>query len=60
MNKKRTVYLFGFFILVSFSLHSQETEEALTAMVLDSAPRKLYSELYSDSIGNQFLSLIHI
>ena len=46
-------------ILVSFSLHGQETDEALTAMVLDSAPRKLYSELYSDSIGNQFMVEIY-
>ncbi|MEC8272594.1 MAG: hypothetical protein VX030_09625, partial [SAR324 cluster bacterium] len=37
----------------------QETDEALTAMVLDSAPRKLYSELYSDSIGNQFMVEIY-
>ena len=59
MKKKRTVSLLGFFILVSFSLHGQETEEALTAMVLDSAPRKLYSELYSDSIGNQFMVEIY-
>ncbi|MEC8223495.1 MAG: hypothetical protein VX020_06480, partial [SAR324 cluster bacterium] len=49
----------GFMILVSFSLHGQETDEALTAMVLDSAPRKLYSELYSDSIGNQFMVEIY-
>ena len=46
-------------ILVSFSVHGQETDEALTAMVLDSAPRKLYSELYSDSIGNQFMVEIY-
>ena len=59
MKKNRTVTLFGFFILVSFSLHGQETDEALTAMVLDSAPRKLYSELYSDSIGNQFMVEIY-
>ena len=59
MKKNRTVSLFGFFILVSFSLQGQETEEALTAMVLDSAPRKLYSELYSDSIGNQFMVEIY-
>ena len=55
MKKKRTVSLLGFLILVSFSVHGQETDEAMTAMVLDSAPRKLYSELYSDSIGNQFV-----
>ena len=59
MKKKRTVCLLGFFTLVSFSLRGQETEEALTAMVLDSAPRKLYSELYSDSIGNQFMVEIY-
>ena len=46
-------------ILVSFSVHGQETDDAMTAMVLDSAPRKLYSELYSDSIGNQFMVEIY-
>ena len=59
MKKKQTVSLLGFMILVYFSLHGQETDEALTAMVLDSAPRKLYSELYSDSIGNQFMVEIY-
>ena len=59
MKKKQTVSLLGFLILVSFSLHGQETDEAMTAMVLDSAPRKLYSELYSDSIGNQFMVEIY-
>ena len=59
MKKNRTVSLLGFMILVSFSVHGQETDEAITAMVLDSAPRKLYSELYSDSIGNQFMVEIY-
>ena len=59
MKKKQTVSLLGFLILVSFSLNGQETDEAMTAMVLDSAPRKLYSELYSDSIGNQFMVEIY-
>ena len=59
MKKKQTVSLLGFMILVSFSVHGQETDEAMTAMVLDSAPRKLYSELYSDSIGNQFMVEIY-
>ena len=59
MKKKRTVSLLGFLIMVSFSVHGQETDEVLTAMVLDSAPRKLYSELYSDSIGNQFMVEIY-
>ena len=59
MKKKQTVSLLGFMILISFSVHGQETDEAMTAMVLDSAPRKLYSELYSDSIGNQFMVEIY-
>mgnify|MGYP005705139539 FL=1 len=59
MKMKQTVSLLGFMILVSFSVHGQETDEAMTAMVLDSAPRKLYSELYSDSIGNQFMVEIY-
>ena len=59
MKKNRTVSLLSFLILVSFSVHGQETDEAMTAMVLDSAPRKLYSELYSDSIGNQFMVEIY-
>ena len=59
MKKEQTVSLLGFMILVSFSVHGQETDEAITAMVLDSAPRKLYSEIYSDSIGNQFMVEIY-
>ena len=59
MKKNRTVSLLGLFTIVSLSLQGQENEEALTAMVLDSAPRKLYSELYSDSIGNQFMVEIY-
>ena len=59
MKKNRTVSLLGVFTLVSFSLQGQKTEEAMTVMVLDSAPRKLYSELYSDSIGNQFMVEIY-
>ena len=37
----------------------QEEEGGLSSMVLDSAPRKLYSELYSDTIGNQFMVEIY-
>ena len=59
MKKKQTVSLLGFMILVSFSVHGQGTDDAMTAIVLDSAPRKLYSELYSDSIGNQFMVEIY-
>ena len=48
-----------FFFLIPGLLLGQEAEEGLSSMVLDSAPRKLYSELYSDTIGNQFMVEIY-
>ncbi len=48
-----------FFFLIPGLLLGQEAEEGLSSMVLDSAPRKLYSELYSDMIGNQFMVEIY-
>ncbi|MEE3120953.1 MAG: hypothetical protein VX399_00050 [SAR324 cluster bacterium] len=50
---------FLFFFLIPGLLLGQEAEEGLSSMVLDSAPRKLYSELYSDTIGNQFMVEIY-
>ena len=48
-----------FFFLIPGLLLGQEEEGGLSSMVLDSAPRKLYSELYSDMIGNQFMVEIY-
>ena len=48
-----------FFFLIPGLLLGQEEEGGLSSMVLDSAPRKLYSELYSDTIGNQFMVEIY-
>ena len=50
---------FVFFFLIPGLLLGQEEEGGLSSMVLDSAPRKLYSELYSDTIGNQFMVEIY-
>ncbi|MDP6637701.1 MAG: hypothetical protein QGE97_00515 [SAR324 cluster bacterium] len=50
---------FLFFFLIPGPLLGQEEEGGLSSMVLDSAPRKLYSELYSDTIGNQFMVEIY-
>ena len=44
-----------FFFLIPGLLLGQEAEEGLSSMVLDSAPRKLYS----DTIGNQFMVEIY-
>ena len=49
------VVLFGFFS----SVLAQKTDETISTVVIDSAPKKLYSELYLDETGNQFLVEIY-
>ena len=38
---------------------AQKTDETVSTVVIDSAPKKLYSELYLDEAGNQFLVEIY-
>ena len=38
---------------------AQKTDENVSTVVIDSAPKKLYSELYLDEAGNQFLVEIY-
>ena len=38
---------------------AQEDTDSISTVVSDSAPKKLYSELYSDEIGNQFMVEIY-
>ncbi len=38
---------------------AQKTDETVSTVVIDSAPKKLYSELYLDQAGNQFLVEIY-
>ena len=38
---------------------SQEDTDSISIVVIDSAPKKLYSELYSDENGNQFMVEIY-
>ena len=37
----------------------QEDTDTISTVVIDSAPKKLYSELYSDENGNQFMVEIY-
>ena len=47
-----------FFASVSTTF-AQASEEAISTVVIDSAPKKLYSELYADETGNQFMVEIY-
>jgi len=47
--------VFGFF----GSGLAQEDTDSISTVVIDSAPKKLYSELYSDENGNQFMVEIY-
>ncbi len=48
-------FLFG----ISISVYAQMVNENVSTVVIDSAPKKLYSELYLDESGNQFLVEIY-
>ena len=43
----------------SFTGWAQQSAETISTVVIDSAPKKLYSELYSDETGNQFMVEIY-
>ena len=38
---------------------AQDTADSISTVVIDSAPKKLYSELYADETGNQFMVEIY-
>ncbi|MCH2271277.1 MAG: hypothetical protein MK510_12270, partial [SAR324 cluster bacterium] len=38
---------------------AQKSTDTISTVVIDSAPKKLYSELYSDETGNQFMVEIY-
>ena len=62
---KNQLFIGGsFFVFVIFfasvsTTFAQESEEAISTVVIDSAPKKLYSELYADETGNQFMVEIY-
>ena len=55
----RRLFIIASALLISFRVHAQQSSEKLTTVVLDSAPKKLYTELYGDTVGNQFLVEIY-
>jgi len=65
--KFRKTYLIiwkSLFISVAFfasasTAAAQDTADSISTVVIDSAPKKLYSELYADETGNQFMVEIY-
>ena len=55
---KRLIFLVIIFGLMPL-VWAQKTDDSISTVVLDSAPKKLYSELYLDESGNQFLVEIY-
>ena len=57
------IWITCFFILVTLGWSStcvaQKSTDTISTVVIDSAPKKLYSELYSDETGNQFMVEIY-
>ena len=57
------IWITSFFILVTLGWSStcvaQNSTDTISTVVIDSAPKKLYSELYSDETGNQFMVEIY-
>ena len=57
------IWINCFFILVTLGWSStcvaQKSTDTISTVVIDSAPKKLYSELYSDETGNQFMVEIY-
>ncbi|MGA1600174.1 MAG: hypothetical protein ACO4AU_14065, partial [bacterium] len=55
MRNSWSPLLLALFALPALPAHGQQAEVALSTVILDGAPRKLYSELYLDRLGHQYL-----
>ncbi len=57
------IWITSLFIVVTLGWSStsvaQKSTDTISNVVIDSAPKKLYSELYSDETGNQFMVEIY-
>ena len=55
----KTILVLAVFIAYASTVSAQNSAESISTVVIDSAPKKLYSELYSDETGNQFMVEIY-
>ncbi|MEC9383793.1 MAG: hypothetical protein VYD06_05005 [SAR324 cluster bacterium] len=54
-----SLFVLAFFYASASTAVAQESADTISTVVIDSAPKKLYSELYSDEKGNQFMVEIY-
>ena len=54
-----SLFVLAVFYASASTAAAQESADTISTIVIDSAPKKLYSELYSDEKGNQFMVEIY-
>ena len=54
-----SLFVLAVFYASTSTAVAQESADTISTVVIDSAPKKLYSELYSDEKGNQFMVEIY-
>ncbi|MEC9011421.1 MAG: hypothetical protein VYA87_03160 [SAR324 cluster bacterium] len=54
-----SLFVLAVFYASASTAVAQESADTISTVVIDSAPKKLYSELYSDEKGNQFMVEIY-
>jgi len=54
-----SLFVLAVFYASASTAAAQESADTISTVVIDSAPKKLYSELYSDEKGNQFMVEIY-
>ena len=54
-----SLFVLAVFYASASTAAAQESADIISTVVIDSAPKKLYSELYSDEKGNQFMVEIY-
>ena len=53
------LFLIVFYYASASTAVAQDSADSISTVVIDSAPKKLYSELYSDKVGNAFMVEIY-
>jgi hypothetical protein len=55
----KSLFVLAAFYASASTVAAQKSTDSISTVVIDSAPKKLYSELYADETGNQFMVEIY-
>lgn len=55
----KSLFVLAAFYASASTVAAQKSADSISTVVIDSAPKKLYSELYADETGNQFMVEIY-